>query len=186
MNKQQAINKLKELAKFSNSWQELNSKLTAMFQNETVQNVNALTAKLWENKINEGLLDWPLGLTDENRQNVWQWFRIYSNQIAKALPDLDLRFRIGCIEGLFTWKNELYVLLYYQSDSTDTSHDCEASKVFDDKREFSDRYVDHNRMEYVRDPDDAIFYTRVYGEDKEQALEYIFDRLRKMYLTGKF
>lgn len=186
MNKLEYIETLKKFAIKAQNREFLKTKIEKDFIGVSKEQIETLTNKLWEYhyKIN----GWPYGLYESYPDNLYKWFAnnyqaLHLNNKSKI--SIGLRGIGNYIEELYNSDNNLYVLLYYQSNSTDTSRSKLAINILGNSDTFRDKFIDSENAKYCNDYDDVIYYSRVYQEEKEDVLKYIFDTLKELLIKGK-
>ena len=105
--------------------------------------------------------------------DYYSWMRTYIYKILDNNEKINYRYvdegrygANGIVNGIYKYKSNYYAEIVTWSGSTDGSADVPLSDILRDRRGYSYRYVDNDRMKYVRDTDDAIFRSSINDIDE--------------------
>ena len=105
--------------------------------------------------------------------DYYSWMKTYIYKILDNNEKINYRYvdeghygANGIVNGIYKYKSNYYAEIVTWSGSTDGSADVPLSDILRDRRGYSYRYVDNDRMKYVRDTDDAIFRSSINDIDE--------------------
>ena len=115
--------------------------------------------------------------------DYYSWMRTYIYKILDNNEKINYRYvdegrygANGIVNGIYKYKSNYYAEIVTWSGSTDGSADVPLSDILRDRRGYSYRYVDNDRMKYVRDTDDAIFRSSI--NDIDEFCKSTFDAVK--------
>ena len=105
--------------------------------------------------------------------DYYSWMKTYIYKILDNNEKINYRYvdeghygANGIVNGIYKYKSNYYAEIVTWSGSTDSSANVPLSDILRDRRGYSYRYVDNDRMQYVRDTDDAIFRSSIDDIDE--------------------
>ena len=105
--------------------------------------------------------------------DYYTWMRTYIYKILDNNEKIRHRYvdegrygANGIVDEIYKYKSNYYAEIVTWSGSTDGSANVPLSDILRDRRGYSYRYVDNDRMKYVRDTDDAIFRSSIDDIDE--------------------
>ena len=115
--------------------------------------------------------------------DYYSWMRTYIYKILDNNEKINYRYvdegrygANGIVNGIYKYKSNYYAEIVTWSGSTDGSANVPLSDILRDRRGYSYRYVDNDRMKYVRDTDDAIFRSSI--NDIDEFCKSTFDAVK--------
>ena len=115
--------------------------------------------------------------------DYYSWMKTYIYKILDNNEKINYRYvdeghygANGIVNGIYKYKSNYYAEIVTWSGSTDGSADVPLSDILRDRRGYSYRYVDNDRMKYVRDTDDAIFRSSI--NDIDEFCKSTFDAVK--------
>ena len=96
--------------------------------------------------------------------------------MKRLIIDMQMKDVNGIVNGIYKYKSNYYAEIVTWSGSTDSSANVPLSDILRDHRGYSYRYVDNDRMQYVRDTDDAVFRSSI--DDIDEFCKYTFEAIK--------
>lgn len=115
--------------------------------------------------------------------DYYSWMKTYIYKILDNNEKINYRYidegrygANGIVNGIYKYKSNYYAEIVTWSGSTDSSANVPLSDILRDRRGYSYRYVDNDRMQYVRDTDDAVFRSSI--DDIDEFCKSTFEAIK--------
>lgn len=115
--------------------------------------------------------------------DYYSWMKTYIYKILDNNEKINYRYvdeghygANGIVNGIYKYKFNYYAEIVTWSGSTDSSANVPLSDILRDRRGYSYRYVDNDRMQYVRDTDDAVFRSSI--DDIDEFCKSTFEAIK--------
>lgn len=115
--------------------------------------------------------------------DYYSWMKTYIYKILDNNEKINYRYvdeghygANGIVNGIYKYKSNYYAEIVTWSGSTDSSANVLLSDILRDRRGYSYRYVDNDRMQYVRDTDDAVFRSSI--DDIDEFCKSTFEAIK--------